>query len=1397
LFFRFITAALTFTLSFSLILTSFAAEIITLSKLDVNLINQHLTSSSISISKTQNASFSGPYSRSVESISPLASSKHKRYQQFYNGIPVWGHQYIVHRDKQGKIFDINGSFVTDINKKESSFTAKITKSEADEIAQQYFIDKVIGTNVDETPCVVDDRDPIPCSNDLVDETTNDFTDSNIELFVYLETGEQLIYKVELSFQSKELFAMHVVLVNAQTGNVVADWDNLKTADATGPGGNLKIGRYEYGTDFDAMPVTESNGTCTLENTNVKTIDLNHGTSGGSVHSFDCYENTEREVNGAYSPLNDAHFFGNTVFNLFQDWYGVAPLSFQLTMRVHYGNNYENAFWNGSSMTFGDGHSRFYPLVSLDVSAHEVAHGVTDQNSDLIYSGQSGGMNEAFSDMAGEAAEFYLRGSNDWLMGADIFKSGTALRYFEEPSRDGRSISHVDQYYSGIDVHYSSGIYNKAFYLLANTEGWGIRKAFNVMVDANVNYWTPNSTFNEGACGVISAAHRRGYLVYDVIDAFEEVGVVCETLPFTDEDEDLMSDFWETKYGLDPTDASDAALDLDGDGLTNLEEYQRNTLPNNVDSDGDSLSDYDEIHTHNSSPTNSDTDGDGLNDGDEIVAGTGILDSDTDDDGMPDGWEVIFGLDPLLDDSAEDLDNDGRSNLSEYTQGTNPIEVEIESTEPNSTFDEAQHVGDVFNFSYSANIGDKDTNTSESIPHVTIIGTGNDSFDYYSFDVDVVPAKVIFDIDYGYEPPKDDAVDIYLYLYDSAENLTAQNDDASVSYGQGGSSTRQDSYLEYEFTETGRYTIKVARYPNSVIPEGDTYQLHISLEHAILDSDRDGMSDDWEDLHGLDKNDPSDADTDADSDGLTNIEEYQLATDPNDTDSDDDGLTDADEVQNHLTDPNLADSDGDSLNDNDEVNTHSTDPNKQDSDNDGLDDYQELFLYSTNPTASDTDSDGMSDLFEVEGLLDPNDASDASIDSDNDGLTNIEEFQSGTNPSVEDTDVDGLSDFIEVKTLNSNPLSIDTDQDEMPDFWEYTNNLDLLVNDAELDPDGDSFENLLEYRFSSDPHVQNSIPDLSVSYSINTANELVKILVEIGRQTKVGTLSIDGDYEGLTYDLSGDLYAVEDRNDRLIKINPQSGHAALIGSLNLSRSFYSVGLTVDIENDLYMIATNNSDSFLYRLNKVTGQATEIGALGIPGVDSIVWDNNRLFGLRTGSTQQLVRINASTGRAISIGDILEISLTEQSGLSIDANTNLIGLTEVGKVFRINKNDAKVELLAHVQDGFESLAISSDHDGDGLPNIWEVEYGLDPKVLQSRETDSDFDGLGDYREFELGTDPSSADSDNDGVRDYREIRLGLNPNMDDSDGDGISDFYEASSVTSLPRLSKPWERVLWKNK
>lgn len=431
---------------------------------------------------------------------------HTRYQQTYRGIPVWGQEVVVSRRGQN-VKHLHGSVLTDIHL--DNLTPAMDADDA-----------------------LDMMKAMQRTSNKEREIAKRFYENETsELVVYLHGLDETRLAYAVSFFTDVAEggepSRPYYIVDAKTGEVLLTYEGLTTADGTGPGGNAKTGQYYYGTDFPPFEVTQNGTTCSMTHANVQTIDLNNGTGGGSVHSFTCFENTYKPANGAFCPLNDAHAFGGVVFNMYNDWYNTAPLSFQLTMRVHYGVNYENAFWNGSSMTFGDGFSTFYPLVSLDVSSHEVSHGFTEQNSGLIYSGQSGGINEAFSDIAGEAAEYYRSGTNDWLVGADIFKAAGALRYMYDPPLDGVSIGSANDYYNGMDVHYSSGVFNKAFYLLSTTAGWDTHKAFDIFVKANQDYWTPSTDFIAGAQGVLDSATDLGYEEADVIAAFEAVDVYLD------------------------------------------------------------------------------------------------------------------------------------------------------------------------------------------------------------------------------------------------------------------------------------------------------------------------------------------------------------------------------------------------------------------------------------------------------------------------------------------------------------------------------------------------------------------------------------------------------------------------------------------------------------------------------------------------------------------------------------------------------------------------------------------------------------------------------------------------------------------------------------------------------
>jgi pseudolysin/vibriolysin len=433
--------------------------------------------------------------------------KNTRYLQTFRGIPVYGEHVVVSEDTAGNVRTLFGQKVTNLASQIPAGGVRLNANAALSIAKGAALGNRLGFM----------------------RTSGEKS----QLMIYVDDAGRATKAYVVSYFADTANmgspTRPTVIVDANTGRVLKKLENLQTAlVGTGPGGNAKTGQYEWGSGgkYGFMDVTQSGTTCTMNNTNVRGVNLNGGTTSTTAYAYTCPRNTFKAINGAYSPINDAFQFGGVITKMYPAWTGYNALSFQLVMRVHYSTSYENAFWNGSNMSFGDGASTFYPLVNADVSGHEVSHGFTEQHSNLTYSGQSGGMNEAFSDMGGEATEAYWKGTNDFLVGAEIYKTGTALRYMCTPTSDGHSIDNAANYTSGLDVHYSSGVYNKAFCTLAKKAGWSTQKAFQVFARANAAYWTASSTFNQGACGVETAATDLGYTKADVTAAFTAVGVSC-------------------------------------------------------------------------------------------------------------------------------------------------------------------------------------------------------------------------------------------------------------------------------------------------------------------------------------------------------------------------------------------------------------------------------------------------------------------------------------------------------------------------------------------------------------------------------------------------------------------------------------------------------------------------------------------------------------------------------------------------------------------------------------------------------------------------------------------------------------------------------------------------------
>lgn len=470
--------------------------------------------------------------RMVESHQDAQRKWHLRLQQYYQGVPVFGGYAIFHGYQSVKALvqhpknrTINGVLYHDIEK---------------DLGPQPTHYNEQGLNV--------------LSHFLATYKDKAITEQAVKPIIYMDAQSKAHWAYQLTFLAEDKDSMPerpVVIVDAKTNQVYMRWNEIKTlwsyVKGRGFGGNLKTGILEYGKDLPYLELTRESSLnkCYMENLDVKIVHLHHKKNGiYNAMSFDCPQNDSNldvfwtgvladgydKINGAFSPTNDALYTGYVIKHLYKDWYGLDVLKteknlpMQLVMRVHYGQLYENAFWDGRQMTFGDGNLTMYPLVSLGIGAHEISHGFTEQHSGLIYHGQSGAMNESFSDMAAQAALYYATGTNDWQIGAEVMKQKEALRYMDHPNRDGVSIESAADYKPYLDVHHASGVYNRLFYVLATKPQWDTRKAFNVMLKANKDYWIPYETFLGGACGLLRATEDLGYSLDDVKVALKEVGI---------------------------------------------------------------------------------------------------------------------------------------------------------------------------------------------------------------------------------------------------------------------------------------------------------------------------------------------------------------------------------------------------------------------------------------------------------------------------------------------------------------------------------------------------------------------------------------------------------------------------------------------------------------------------------------------------------------------------------------------------------------------------------------------------------------------------------------------------------------------------------------------------------
>ncbi|MCP1124326.1 M4 family metallopeptidase [Bacillus sp. 3103sda1] len=435
---------------------------------------------------------------------PVGEATVIRLQQIYEGVPVWGSTQVAHVGKDGVLKVVSGTVAPDLDKKEKLKNKnKIEGKKAIAIAQ-----KDLGF------------------------TPKYEVEPSADLYVY-QNGEETTYAyvVKLNFLDPEP-GNYYYFIEADSGKVLNKYNTIHNAtnDNTAPSKPV-TGTSTVGTGKGVLGDTKSINT-TLSGSSYYLQDNTHG---ATIYTYNgnnrtrlpgtLWADTDNVFNAkSDAAAVDAHYYAGVTYNYYKNTFNrnsYNDAGAPLKSTVHYGKNYNNAFWNGSQMVYGDGDGSTFIAFSggIDVVGHELTHAVTEYSSNLIYQNESGALNEAFSDIFGTLIEYYDNRNPDWEVGEDIYtpgQAGDALRSMSDPTKYGDP-DHYSKRYTGTSdnggVHTNSGIINKAAYLLANggthygvtVNGVGKDKVGAIYYRANTVYLTESATFSQARAALVQAA----------------------------------------------------------------------------------------------------------------------------------------------------------------------------------------------------------------------------------------------------------------------------------------------------------------------------------------------------------------------------------------------------------------------------------------------------------------------------------------------------------------------------------------------------------------------------------------------------------------------------------------------------------------------------------------------------------------------------------------------------------------------------------------------------------------------------------------------------------------------------------------------------------------------------
>ena len=367
-------------------------------------------------------------------------TQHVRFDRTFDGLPVLGGDLVVHSDRTGAW---RGTDAAARSVSVASTTPSLSAGRAAALARAHFG----GHSATSTPHLAVDAlggSPRLAWTVAVRGVAADQTPYGWKVLVDATTGAVSVYGNEV--ETAEGIGVHdgpVTIGTSGTDGAYTMVDAARGGQSTYDMGNQMVGTGTLFTNTDDVW-----GDGTQSNRASAAVDAQYG----AAQTWDFFLN---------------RFGRNGIKN---DGQGAQS-------RVHYGTGYENAFWNDQCfcMTYGDGSGDAMPFTALDVAGHEMSHGVTSATANLAYTGESGGLNEATSDIFGSMVEFQAENPKDlgnYMIGEqlNLFGDGRPLRWMDKPSKDLKSADCWSSAVGGLDVHYSSGVANHFFYLLSEGSG---------------------------------------------------------------------------------------------------------------------------------------------------------------------------------------------------------------------------------------------------------------------------------------------------------------------------------------------------------------------------------------------------------------------------------------------------------------------------------------------------------------------------------------------------------------------------------------------------------------------------------------------------------------------------------------------------------------------------------------------------------------------------------------------------------------------------------------------------------------------------------------------------------------------------------------------------------------